>query len=120
MSGSAVAAEAGLTDNRQEKRKTKLNEKRIFVMRKLMLPILVAFSLSLSLVACGDSREGMKLSKQPFDKTKCETYRNLAQEAQKKNEKDIMDALRNYNSQCFMNMDSLEDVGKKKGMPDPR
>jgi hypothetical protein len=79
----------------------------------------MAFFLSFPLAACGDSREGIKLSKQPFDKTKCETYRNLALEAVKKNETDIVDALRNYNDLCFMNMDKLEGVGKKKGMPDP-
>jgi hypothetical protein len=79
----------------------------------------MAFSLSFPLAACGDSREGIKLSKQPYDKTKCEMYKNLAQEALKKNETDIVEALKNYNDLCFMNMDKLKDVGKKKGMPDP-
>jgi ABC-type oligopeptide transport system substrate-binding subunit len=89
-------------------------------MRKLVLLILMAFSLSFPLAACGDSREGMKLSKQPFDKTKCETYQNLALEAKKKNENDIIEALKNYNELCFFNMDKLKGLSKQKGMPDAR
>jgi hypothetical protein len=89
-------------------------------MRKIVLLVLIAFSLSFPLTACGDSRKGMELSKQPFDKTKCETYRNLALEAKKKNENDIIEALKNYNELCFLNMDKLKGLSKQKAMDVPR
>ena len=88
-------------------------------MRKVIF-FLMMFSLSCPLVACGDSREGMKLAKEPFDSAKCETYQNLSKEALKKNENDIVDALTNYIELCWTNMDKLKGLSKQKGMRDPR
>ncbi|MDR1658973.1 MAG: hypothetical protein LBR94_01360 [Desulfovibrio sp.] len=87
-------------------------------MRKFVVFFLMAFSLS-CLAACGDDKEGIKLSKQPYDASKCATYRNLAMKALKKNERDIVDALKPYNDKCLMNMDSIKDAHKTKGMADP-
>ena len=88
-------------------------------MRKVAVLFLIAFSLS-CLAACGDSREGIKLSKEPYDASKCATYRKLAEEASQKNERDIVDALMAYNDRCLMNMDKIKDASKTKGMADPR
>jgi hypothetical protein len=63
--------------------------------------------------------EGIKLSKEPFDKAKCALYRSTAEEALNKNEMDIVNALRNYNTQCAMNTDKIKDASKTKGKADP-
>jgi hypothetical protein len=63
----------------------------------------------------------MKLAKQPFDPAKCEIYRKLAMEAQKKAESDIVDALKNYNTTCSLrSLNELKGISKQKGMEDAR
>jgi hypothetical protein len=88
-------------------------------MRKFVLLICTMFFLS-CLVACNDNREGMKLSKQPYDASKCAAYRKLSMEALKKNERDIVASLTPYNDLCFSNMDSTRGAASKKAMEVPR
>jgi hypothetical protein len=75
--------------------------------------------LSLILTGCKEETQRSKLAKEPFDKEKCESYNTAVQEAFEKNEKDILETLRNYNSRCFWNTDKLKGLSKQKGMADP-
>jgi hypothetical protein len=84
-------------------------------MRKLAISILMTFVL-FSTGCFKQESEGIKLSKEPFDKAKCELYMAASKEARTKNEMNIVDALRNYNTQCSMSADPLP----KKAMPEPR
>jgi hypothetical protein len=69
---------------------------------------------------CKEESKGSKLSKEPFDKEKCALYSSALKEAFEKNEQDILETLRNYNSRCFWNTDKLKGLSKKKAMADPR
>jgi hypothetical protein len=88
-------------------------------MRKLAIFILMVFALS-STGCFKKESEGIKLSKEPFDKSKCALYMSTAKEARLKNEMHIVDALRNYNDLCFFNTDKLKEQLKKPAMPTPR
>jgi hypothetical protein len=76
--------------------------------------------LSLILIfGCKEESQRSKLAREPFDKEKCALYSTAVEEAFEKNEKDILETLRNYNSRCFFNTDKLRGLSKQKGMADP-
>jgi hypothetical protein len=79
----------------------------------------MAFILS-SIGCFKQESEGIKLSKEPFDKSKCALYMSTVKDAQLKNEMNIVDALRNYNTQCAMQMDTIRGISDKPAMATPR